>query len=125
MRAQDAAPAAIDPRRASFGILAAFLAPALLVYAGFTVYPVLRTFYNAFHTIKPHNVVEFAGLANFSALLFADPVFWKAVTNTALFTLVATIVDVVGGLSLALALFARAPLAPMLRVVWFTPVLMS
>ena len=114
-----------DARRASVGILLAFLAPALLVYAAFTVYPVLRTFYNAFHTIKPHNVVEFVGLTNFSTLLFADPVFWKAVTNTALFTLVATIVDVVGGLLLALALFARAPLAPVLRVVWFTPVLMS
>ena len=105
--------------------MAAFLAPALLIYAGFTIYPVLRTFYNAFHTIKPHNVVEFAGLANFSALLFADPVFWKAVTNTALFTIVATIVDVVGGLLLALCLFARAPLAPALRILWFTPVLMS
>ena len=33
--------------------------------------------------------------------------------------------DVVGGLLLALCLFARAPLAPVLRVVWFTPVLMS
>ena len=31
----------------------------------------------------------------------------------------------VGGLLLALCLFARAPLAPLLRVVWFTPVLMS
>ena len=51
--------------------------------------------------------------------------FWKAVTNTAMFTIVATIVDVVGGLLLALCLFARAPLAPLLRVVWFTPVLMS
>jgi len=125
MTARDAAPRAIDARRASLGVLLAFLTPALAFYAGFTVYPVLRTFYNAFHTIKPHNVVEFVGLANFSALLFADPVFWKAVTNTALFTLVATIIDVVGGLLLALCLFARAPLAPMLRIVWFTPVLMS
>jgi len=125
MTARDAAPPAIDARRASPGILVAFLAPALLVYAAFTLYPVLRTFYNAFHTIKPHNVVEFAGLANFTTLLFADSVFWKAVTNTALFTIVATIVDVVGGLLLALCLFARTWLTPMLRVVWFTPVLMS
>jgi len=101
------------------------LAPALLVYAGFTIYPVLRTFYNAFHAIKPQAVVEFVGFGNFTALLFADSVFWKAVTNTTLFTIVATIVDVVGGLLLALCLFARAPLAPLLRVVWFTPVLMS
>src|SRR5262249_9104722 len=78
-----------------------------------------------FHTIKPRNVVEFVGFANFSTLLFADPVFWKAVINTALFTVVATAVDVAGGLLLALCLFARAPLAPVLRVVWFAPVLMS
>src|SRR5438093_10682195 len=119
------APPEIDARRAGLGILVVFLAPALLVYAGFTVYPVIRTFYNAFHTIKPQGVVEFVGLANFAALLFADSTFWKAVTNTALFTIVATIVDVIGGLLLALCLFARAPLSPLLRVVWFTPVLMS
>jgi len=115
----------VDARRAGLGILALFLAPALLIYAAFTLYPVLRTFYNAFHTIKPQGVVEFVGLGNFVALLSADPVFWKAVVNTALFTIVATIVDVVGGLLLALCLFARAPGAPLLRVVWFTPVLMS
>src|SRR5262249_46013119 len=115
----------IDGRRAALAVLAVFLAPALLIYAGFTVYPVLRTFYNAFHTIKPQAIVEFVGFSNFSALLLTDSVFWKAVTNTALFTIVATIVDVVGGLLLALCLFARAPLAPLLRVVWFTPVLMS
>jgi ABC-type sugar transport system permease subunit len=114
-----------DPRRGRLGLVLAFLAPALLLYAAFTIYPVLRTFYNAFHAIKPQNVVEFVGLSNFTALLLADAVFWKAVTNTALFTVVATIVDVVGGLLLALCLFARAPLAPVLRVVWFTPVLMS
>jgi ABC-type sugar transport system permease subunit len=125
LSARDAAPPAIDARRAGAGILFAFLAPALAVYAAFTLYPVVRTFYNAFHTIGPRNAVEFVGFANFSTLLFSDPVFWKAVTNTALFTVVATIVDVVGGLLLALALFAQAPLAPMLRVVWFTPVLMS
>jgi ABC-type sugar transport system permease subunit len=123
--ARDPDSAALDARRAGLGILVAFLAPALLIYAGFTIYPVLRTFYNAFHTIRPQGVVEFVGLANFTALLFADSTFWKAVVNTSMFTFVATIVDVVGGLLLALCLFARAPFAPVLRVVWFTPVLMS
>ena len=123
--ARNAAKVEIDARRGGLGVLLAFLAPALIVYASFTIYPVLRTFYNAFHAIKPQGAVEFVGLGNFAALLFSDPVFWKAVSNTALFTFVATIVDVVGGLLLALCLFARAPLAPLLRVVWFTPVLMS
>jgi ABC-type sugar transport system permease subunit len=121
----DALDAHDDPRRGRLGLVLAFLAPALLLYAAFTIYPVLRTFYNAFHAIKPHGVVEFVGLSNFITLVTADAVFWKAVTNTALFTIVATLVDVAGGLLLALCLFARAPLAPLLRVVWFTPVLMS
>lgn len=102
-----------------------FLAPALLLYAGFTVYPVLRTFYNSVHIIGPRNAETFVGFANFLALLQDDHTFWKAVGNTALFTIVATIADVAGGLLLALALFSRAPLAPLLRVIWFVPVLMS
>jgi ABC-type sugar transport system permease subunit len=123
--ARPAAEAPIDARRATPGVLIAFLLPALLVYAAFTIYPVVRTFYNAFQTIKPQGVVEYVGFENFRALLLTDATFWKAVGNTAWFTIVATIVDVVGGLLLALCLFARAPLAPLLRLVWFTPVLMS
>ena len=115
----------VDARRAAPGTLLVFLAPALLVYAGFTIYPVLRTFYNSLHTIKPHGVEEFVGLANFAELLRIDPVFWKAVGNTAIFAGVGTLADVFGGLLLALCLFSGAPLARLLRVVWFTPVLMS
>ena len=114
-----------DARRAAPATLALFLAPALVLYAGFMVYPVLRTFYNSVHTIKPQGVQEFVGLANFTTLLSADPTFWKAVGNTAIFAVIATIADVLGGLLIALCLFSRPPFAKLLRVVWFTPVLMS
>ena len=30
-----------------------FLTPALLIYLAFTAYPVLRTFYNSVHIIRP------------------------------------------------------------------------
>ena len=105
--------------------LVLFLGPALFLYAAFMLYPVLRTFYNSVHTIKPQGVQEFVGLANFASLVSVDPVFWKAVGNTALFTIVATIIDVLGGLLLALCLFSSPPLKKLLRIVWFTPVLMS
>jgi len=114
-----------DARRATPATLAIFLAPALLLYAGFMVYPVLRTFYNSVHTIKPQGVQEFVGLANFGELLGTDPIFWKAVWNTAIFAMIATVADVLGGLLIALCLFTRPPFAKLLRVVWFTPVLMS
>jgi raffinose/stachyose/melibiose transport system permease protein len=106
------------------GLLLVFLAPALLLYLGFAVYPVLRTVFNSFHAIKPHGVVEFVGVSNFAALMH-DDTFFKAVGNTAVFTIVATLVDVFGGLLLALCLFARAPASSLLRVVWFAPVLIS
>ena len=103
---------AVDARRAARSTLFLFLGPALLLYLAFTVYPVLRTFWNSFHTIKPHNVEEFIGLANFHELLAKDVVFWKAVDNTAIFAIVATIADVVGGLLLALCLFSLRPRVP-------------
>lgn len=114
-----------DARRAAPATLAIFLAPALILYAGFMVYPVLRTFYNSVHTIKPQGIQEFVGLGNFRELLSADLVFWKAVGNTAIFAVIATAADVLGGLLIALCLFSRPPFAKLLRVVWFTPVLMS
>jgi ABC-type sugar transport system permease subunit len=115
----------VDARRAEPVTLTILLGPALLIYAGFAVYPVLRTFWNSVHTIKPQGLEIYVGLANFRDLLTNDWVFWKAVGNTAIFAIVATIADVVGGLLLALCLFSGAPFTRLLRVVWFTPVLMS
>jgi raffinose/stachyose/melibiose transport system permease protein len=114
-----------DSRQAPARTVLLFLAPALLVYAGFTIYPVLRTFYNSVHTIGPHNVQTFVGLGNFVDLVTQDRVFWKAVVNTTIFTVVGTVGDVLGGLLLALCLFSKVPLARTMRIVWFTPVLMS
>src|SRR5215472_2584890 len=114
-----------ESRFASSGAVVAFLCPALLMYACFTLYPVVRTFYISFHVLKPHHVAEFVGVKNFTALLSRDPVFWKAVRNTAIFALVGTTADVAGGLLMALCLFAKVPLGRFWRVVWFTPVMTS
>jgi len=115
----------VGSREASRGTLAAFLAPALILYAAFIFYPVLRTFYNSLHTVGPLNVATFVGLHNFTEPLTHDRTFWRAVGNTVTFTLVGTVLDVLGGLLLALCLFARPPFARTMRVIWFTPVLMS
>jgi ABC-type sugar transport system permease subunit len=112
-------------RDASWGTAAVFLGPAVALTLVFTVYPVLRTFYNSVHFVGPQNRTSFIGLKNFGDVLTADPVFWKAVANTAIFSVVGTVADVAGGLVLALCLFAKAPLARACRVIWFTPVLMS
>ena len=109
------------PARQPWPVIVLFLAPALILYLGFTIYPALRTFYNSVHTIKPRGVEEFVGLANFRELLTADAVFWKAVANTMIWAAVAPVPDVGLGLLLALCLYAKVPLARFFRVVWFTP----
>ena len=114
-----------DSLQSPWGAIMVFLTPALLIYGAFTVYPVIRTFYNSVHTIKPRGVEEFVGLANFVALFTQDFVYWKAVTNTMIWATIAPIVDVVTGLLLALCLYARVPFARIFRVAWFTPVLIT
>jgi len=115
----------VDSRVVPPGTIVAFLAPAIVMYMLFMVYPAVKTLYNSVYAMNPHHAAEFVGLGNFVSLLTKDDVFWRAVRNTALFSFVGTLADVGGGLLLALCLFARVPLARLWRVVWFTPVLIS
>lgn len=105
--------------------LSGFLLPALLMYAAFTAYPVLRTFWNAFHKVLPNGNETWVGFANLRAILVSDPTFWKAVANTLTWALVSPVLEVSLGLLLALALYARVPFARFFRIAWFTPVLIS
>lgn len=102
-----------------------FLLPALLIYLAFTAYPVIRTFYNAVHIIRPRGADEFVGLQHFTELFTNDALFVKAVTNTMIWAGFAPILDVGVGLLLAFALYTRVPFARVFRVAWFTPVLIS
>lgn len=108
----------------AWGTAAILLTPALLLYAAFTAYPGLLTFYNAFHIILPNKADEFIGFNNFLALV-GDRTFWISVRNTLLWALVAPMLDVGAGFLLALALYAKVPFARGFRIIWFTPVLFS
>lgn len=118
------APPEADSRRTSWPTLMLFLAPALLIYAALTAYPVVRTFYNSFFIIQDIASTEFVGLAHF-AEVFRDATFLAAVRNTAIWSTIAPFFDVGTGLLLALCLYAGVPFARFLRVAWFAPVLLS
>jgi multiple sugar transport system permease protein/raffinose/stachyose/melibiose transport system permease protein len=115
--------AQVSDLRRPWGAIVAFLLPALTIYAVFTAYPVVRTFYNSVHTVLPQHVT-WAGLANYQALL-SDDIFWRAVRNTVVWSIASPLVEVTIALLLALALYARVPGARFFRIAWFTPVLMS
>ena len=65
-------------------------------------FPIGETFYWSFFVREP-GIFEFAGLDNFQKLLFDDEVFWKSLTVTAQFALMAVPGVVLSGLILALA----------------------
>lgn len=114
-----------DVSGTAWGAVTVFLTPVLLMYAAFTAYPVVRTFYNSLHIIRPGGRSEFVGFDNFVELLTDDDIFIQAVANTLTWAGVAPLIDVSTGLLLAVCLYAKVPLARFFRVAWFTPVLIS
>jgi len=108
-----------------WGVIMTFMAPALLMYAVFTAYPVIRTFYNSVLRIQPLVGDQYIGLQNFTELLGADAIFRKAVVNTLIWGTAAPVIDVALGLLLALCLYAKVPFSRVFRVAWFSPVLIS
>jgi ABC-type sugar transport system permease subunit len=113
--------------RRPWGAIALFIAPSLLVYLAFAIYPVLVTVYNSFHTLRMDlgMAYEWVGLDHFREILGHDDVFWKAARNSLTWAIVAPVLDLPLALLLALTLWARVPFARFFRTVWFTPVLMS
>ncbi len=58
-----------------------FVAPFVIVFLIFSVYPVLRTLYLSFTDLKVMGDANFVGFANYKRV-FTDKFFWKALWNT-------------------------------------------
>jgi ABC-type sugar transport system permease subunit len=114
------------PRR-PWAATAMFIGPAILYFAFFTIYPLLSTFYYAFHTIGLAGgklVATYVGLANFKAL-WVDPIFFLAVRNSLIWGVVGPVIELVTAAALAFIIYYRVPLHRFYRVAWFTPILVS
>ncbi len=68
-----------------------FLLPLLLVFGAFSWYPILRSLVMSVQETNLVTTPTFVGLDNFARVL-ADPLFGKAVSNTALFAFLALII---------------------------------
>ncbi len=113
--------------RKPWGAIILFIAPALIFYAVFVIYPLLTTFYYSVSRIAPAGgklVTTFVGLQNFTAL-FKDDIFFQAARNTLLWGVVGPTLEMVFAISLALLVYFRVPLHRFFRVAWFTPILVS
>lgn len=103
-----------------------FTIPALLFYTIFTIVPFIISFVMSFtnwdvsHMYSPN----FSGLSNYSRM-FVDSVFRRAFVNTLLFAGGTTILKLLFGLLLALALVKTTKINSVFRTVFYIPCVLS
>jgi raffinose/stachyose/melibiose transport system permease protein len=102
------------------------LAPALLIYAAFALYPMVDVFVLSFQQwngLTPNR--EWVGLANYAYIFNDDPVFWVAFRNTVIWTVLAVAIPPLIGFGLALVLNQNMPGRNGLRAIFYLPVIIA
>ena len=101
------------------------LAPYLLMFAAFLVYPSIHGLYLSFTDARlGQSEMPWLGLENYTYIL-TDPLFFKVMLNTLVFVLESTPLLIVIPLALAVALNRALPLRAFLRAAFFVPFTLS
>ena len=96
------------------------MAPPLLFLAALVGYPFCYGILLSLQDRPVAHAGTFVGLKNF-VTNFNDPIFWKVAANTFLYTIIATLLKMVGGLALALAMNQQFPLKNLVRALLLLP----
>jgi multiple sugar transport system permease protein/raffinose/stachyose/melibiose transport system permease protein len=113
--------------RKPWGSIALFIAPVMIYYCFFIIYPIGATIYNSFHTMYPRSgriITEFVGLRNFREL-FEDEIFLLSIRNTAIWAIIGPTVEMFVATTLAFIVYFRVPFYRFYRIAWFTPILIT
>ena len=103
----------------------AFVAPFLVLFALFLVWPLLHGFYLSFTgTSLTGANTQLVGLANYAEAL-SDPIMWRALLNTLWFTVASTVPLVLVALGLALLVNQGLPGQWLWRLSFFAPFLLA
>ncbi len=113
-------------RRARWDVSAlAFVAPAILLALGFLIVPMIGAL--IFSTAKIASLsgrVTWVGLTNYSTM-FADPTFYRALLNTALFIVTTVPLSLAIGLALAVLMNSVLPGRGAVRTMIYLPLVIS
>jgi multiple sugar transport system permease protein len=96
------------------------MAPPLLFLAALVGYPFCYGILLSLQDRPVAHLGTFVGLRNFAAN-FNDPIFWQVAANTFVYTAAATLLKMVGGLALALAMNQQFPLKNLVRALLLLP----
>lgn len=98
--------------------------PAAVLLWVFTFQPILTTIYSSvFSTPRGRRPARFVGLENYETMM-ADPVFWKSMTNNAIYAL--TTIPLSIGIAFGMALLVNSKLKGkgLVRMAFFTPTIL-
>jgi len=98
-----------------------FISPWLVALFGFTLYPILASFYWSFCLFDGFSKPVFVGLENYRILLLEDPIFWKTLGNTLFMVIVGLPISLGVCLSLALLLNMKVKAQPVYRTIIYLP----
>jgi ABC-type sugar transport system permease subunit len=102
-----------------------FLAPSLVLAVGFLIVPMIAAFvYSGARIATLSGKVTWVGLDNY-AKMFADPTFYRALLNTALFIALTVPLSMAIGLALALLMNSVLPGRRVVRTLIYLPLVIS
>ncbi|UQX88230.1 sugar ABC transporter permease [Jatrophihabitans telluris] len=102
----------------------AFLLPNLVLVAVFLLLPLVWAFWLSMQKIGSLGPSQFLGINNYVDII-RDSVFWEALWNTALFTLLTVPVGMAVGLGMAILLNGVLPGRKLIRSIIFLPLVIS
>ncbi|MFF4275382.1 carbohydrate ABC transporter permease [Streptomyces sp. NPDC001536] len=104
-------------------LAAVFIAPALLGFLVFLLWPTLRGIYLSFTRFNLLTPAEWVGLDNYTRMVH-DPIFWDSLTVTVEYVVINIGIQTVSALAIAV-LLQRLTQSAVLRGIVLTPYLMS
>lgn len=111
-------------KRGEYFAAAIFLAPGLIWFWTFSIYPLLYAFWMSLHEWKIRGASEFIGLANY-VRVFEDPINLIALRNTVVYALISVPGQMVLGLAIALLLEQKIRGKVFFRLLFYLPVISS
>lgn len=100
-----------------------FLLPSLIVIMIFSIYPLFRSLFMSFQKGTLINQ-EYAGIENYQKVL-SDPVFFKALKNTALYAFTVVPIALIIGLAIAWIIFEKVKHKSFFETLFFMPYVTS
>ena len=109
----------ISQRQSIYGWL--LLSPAMILLTTFAFYPSIATFWSSlFSRGTRRKPSKFVGTDNYTDL-FADPTFWKVLTNNLIYAGATIPISIAIALSMALWANSKIPARSFIRTAYFTP----